>query len=213
MAIPSREPGTTSEGEYALRLAPVAGRRIDLAVSARTVFALGFRPCPLALPSTPHTRTIRALRGRRQRRLLQLIVIWYRDDPDGNAAHVARHGVSEREVEDALERAGERRHLSCSTGRPITFGWTGTGRHVAVVWELICEDPRNGQASSPPTRHVTPSGDDSSDRIGLAKRRVLASAEHHHVPGLADRPGQPYGESATLGIRQAASRTRLGVNP
>jgi hypothetical protein len=24
---------------------------------------------------------------------------------------------------------------------PITFGWTSTGKHIAVVWEHIMDDP------------------------------------------------------------------------
>ena len=32
--------------------------------------------------------------------------------------------------------------VSKSSGRPITFGWTSTGRHIVVAWEVANEDPR-----------------------------------------------------------------------
>jgi hypothetical protein len=72
---------------------------------------------------------------------LQLIVIWDRDDPDGNVAHVARHGVGVEEVEDVLGEPENDTIFSRSSGRPITFGWTRKGRHVAVVWEPVCDEP------------------------------------------------------------------------
>jgi hypothetical protein len=31
---------------------------------------------------------------------------------------------------------------SRSTGFPITFGFTSTGRHLAVIWEPVEDDPR-----------------------------------------------------------------------
>ncbi len=30
---------------------------------------------------------------------------------------------------------------SHSSGYPATFGWTGTGKHIIVVWENVDDDP------------------------------------------------------------------------
>jgi uncharacterized DUF497 family protein len=64
-----------------------------------------------------------------------LEVIWT-DGPDGNVAHLAEHGVSPEEVEDVL-REPVATDVSRTTGRPIAFGLTRTGRKVAVVYERI----------------------------------------------------------------------------
>jgi hypothetical protein len=72
---------------------------------------------------------------------VEVIVIWDHS-PDGNLAHVARHGVTPEEVEDVLSEPENDTIFSGSTGRPITFGWTAAGRHVAVVWEVVCDEPR-----------------------------------------------------------------------
>ena len=64
------------------------------------------------------------------------------DDPDGNSAHVAEHGMTESEVESVLLGAFTRHDSSASTGRPIAFGTTLTGRFIAVVYEVLnLEDP------------------------------------------------------------------------
>jgi len=61
------------------------------------------------------------------------------DDPDGNAQHIAEHRVTKQEVEEVLENpAGI--ESSRSSGRPIAFGETSTGRIIAVVYEEIDED-------------------------------------------------------------------------
>ena len=67
-------------------------------------------------------------------------VIWdLDDDPDGNVQHIAEHGVVKEEVEEVLETpAGI--EASRSSGRPIAFGETSTGRLIAVVYEEIDED-------------------------------------------------------------------------
>ena len=67
-------------------------------------------------------------------------VIWdLDDDPDGNVQHIAEHGVAPFEVEEVLNRPmgiDESR----SSGRPIAFGETSTGRVIAVIFEEIDED-------------------------------------------------------------------------
>lgn len=69
-------------------------------------------------------------------------IVWdLEDDPDGNVQqHIAEHGLSVDEVEDVLYAADEVL-ASHSSGRPITFGETRTGRHIAVVFDIIDEDP------------------------------------------------------------------------
>jgi len=61
------------------------------------------------------------------------------DDPNGNVRHIAEHDVSREEVEEVLESpAGI--ETSRSSGRPIAFGETSTGRLIAVVYEEVDED-------------------------------------------------------------------------
>ncbi len=69
-------------------------------------------------------------------------VIWdLPDDPDGNYQHILEHDVTPEEVEDVLNEPHNPTGVSESSGRPITFGWTTTARHIAVVWETE-ENPR-----------------------------------------------------------------------
>ena len=64
------------------------------------------------------------------------------DDQDGNAVHIAEHDLSLTEVESALFDEDTTFDLSDSTGRPIAFGTTGTGRFIAVVFEILnLDDP------------------------------------------------------------------------
>ena len=67
-------------------------------------------------------------------------IIWdLDDDPDGNVQHCAEHGVTMGEVEQVLQRASDA-DLSRSSGRPVVFGDTNTGRHLMVVYETIEAD-------------------------------------------------------------------------
>ncbi len=69
-------------------------------------------------------------------------IIWdLEDDPKGNVRHIAEHDVSPEEVEEVLNNRRGQTVYSASSGRPITFGWTTQGRYLAVVWELIEDDP------------------------------------------------------------------------
>jgi hypothetical protein len=54
---------------------------------------------------------------------------------------------------------------SDSSGRPVTFGWTRTGRHLAVVWEFVSDDP---YTIKPVTAYDTPP---PSGRSGRKKKR------------------------------------------
>jgi uncharacterized DUF497 family protein len=51
------------------------------------------------------------------------------DDPNGNVQHCAEHGVSKEEVEEVFENAADA-GVSRSTGRPVVFGDTNSGRHI-----------------------------------------------------------------------------------
>ena len=32
--------------------------------------------------------------------------------------------------------------MSTTTGNPVVFGWTSTGKYIIVVYELVLDDPR-----------------------------------------------------------------------
>jgi len=53
--------------------------------------------------------------------------------------HIAEHGITQEEVEEVLEHP-EGIETSHSSGRPIAFGETSTGRIIAVVYEEIDQD-------------------------------------------------------------------------
>jgi uncharacterized DUF497 family protein len=61
------------------------------------------------------------------------------DDPDGNVRHCAEHGVTVEEVEEVIASASDE-DVSRSSGRPVVFGNTSTGRHLMVVFEEVDED-------------------------------------------------------------------------
>ncbi len=68
-------------------------------------------------------------------------IVWDLDeDPDGNVQHIAEHDLSLEEVEEVLYAADEVM-ASQSSGRPIVFGETGTGKLIAVVFEIVEENP------------------------------------------------------------------------
>ena len=61
------------------------------------------------------------------------------DDPEGNVQHLAEHGVTKEEVVEVFQNATDT-DLSRSSGRPVIFGDTTTGRHLMVVYEAIDAD-------------------------------------------------------------------------
>lgn len=64
-------------------------------------------------------------------------VFWDLDeDSEGNVFHCAQHGVTKEEVEEVFLNALDV-DISRSTGRPVVFGETKTGRHLMVVFEAI----------------------------------------------------------------------------
>ena len=58
------------------------------------------------------------------------------DDPDGNVQHCLQHGVTKDEVADVLQNPTDT-DTSDSSGRPIAFGDTSSGRHLMVVYEEV----------------------------------------------------------------------------
>jgi uncharacterized DUF497 family protein len=58
-------------------------------------------------------------------------------DEGSNTAHIAEHGLTTEEVEYTLRDENTMFDVSDSSGRPIAFGSTGTGRFIAVVFELL----------------------------------------------------------------------------
>jgi len=61
------------------------------------------------------------------------------EDPEGNVRHVAEHGISIDEVEQVVRDRYADAKASQSSRRPIVFGWTSTGKHLAVVFEVVDE--------------------------------------------------------------------------
>ncbi|MBX9628287.1 MAG: hypothetical protein K2X82_31095 [Gemmataceae bacterium] len=70
-------------------------------------------------------------------------IIWdLPDDPDGNYRHIIDgHDVTVEEVEEVLLGRYSDRTSSRSSGYPIAFGWTATGKYIAVVYEEVLDDP------------------------------------------------------------------------
>jgi uncharacterized DUF497 family protein len=70
--------------------------------------------------------------------LTDALVDWDEPDDEGsNTAHIAMHGLTPEEVEHALFDENTTFDLSDSSGRPIAFGETGTGRFIVIVFEVL----------------------------------------------------------------------------
>jgi hypothetical protein len=54
--------------------------------------------------------------------------------------HVAQNGLTPDEVEDVLLAVDEI-GTSASTGLPMVFGFTSTGKYIGVVFHIIEESP------------------------------------------------------------------------
>jgi uncharacterized DUF497 family protein len=69
-------------------------------------------------------------------------IIWdLEDDSDGNVQHLREHDVTIEEAEEILLNPQSSRAVSRSSGLPTAFGKTSTGRYLAVVYELVDDDP------------------------------------------------------------------------
>jgi hypothetical protein len=67
-------------------------------------------------------------------------ILWDLDDePGGNVQHCAENDVTKDEVEEAFQNVIDA-DFSRSSGRPVVFGVTSTGRHLMVVYELVDAD-------------------------------------------------------------------------
>lgn len=62
------------------------------------------------------------------------------DDPRGNVQQIADSGVTRDEVEDVLDSPAAIDDVSRSTGRPVRFGWTSTGKFLIVIYEIEDSD-------------------------------------------------------------------------
>ena len=55
---------------------------------------------------------------------------------DDNAEHVEHHGITLNEFEEVVQ-APDRLTQSESSGRPLAFGWTATGKFIGCVYEML----------------------------------------------------------------------------
>jgi len=62
------------------------------------------------------------------------------DDQGSNTAHIAEHDLTPEEVESALFDENTTFDVSDSSGLPIAFGSTATGRFIAIVFEILNPD-------------------------------------------------------------------------
>jgi uncharacterized DUF497 family protein len=76
------------------------------------------------------------------------------DDEGGNTAHMAEHGLTPEEVESVLYDPSTTFDVSDSSGRPLAFGTTITGRFIAVVFEVL--NPDNPLVIRPITAYDVP---------------------------------------------------------
>jgi hypothetical protein len=59
--------------------------------------------------------------------------------PTEMSSHCAEHGVSKDEVEEVLQNPTDV-DISESSGRPVAFGDTSTGKHLMVSYDEVDED-------------------------------------------------------------------------
>ena len=60
-------------------------------------------------------------------------------EPDGNAEHIAEHGLDPEEVEHVLMHP-RKLEVSRSSGRRMLFGYTPSGEYIAVAFEELDAD-------------------------------------------------------------------------
>ena len=74
--------------------------------------------------------------------MIDAIIAWdMEDDLNGNVQHAAAHGITMEEAEEVLLNENNPVGESRSSGRPITFGETSTGKRIAVIWEQALDNP------------------------------------------------------------------------
>ena len=65
---------------------------------------------------------------------------WDVDDPRGNIAHIAEHGLTREDVEKMSCFGVHELDISRSSGLPIALGFTLTGEYLCIVFEWVDED-------------------------------------------------------------------------
>ena len=75
-------------------------------------------------------------------------------DEGGNTAHVAKHGMTPEEVESVLFAEDTTFEVSDSSGRPVAFSTTETGRFVVVVFKVL--NPADPLVIRPITAYEVP---------------------------------------------------------
>jgi hypothetical protein len=71
------------------------------------------------------------------------IIIWDdEDDPNGNYRHiVGTEEVTAEEVEEVLRgHTGGADGYSVSSGAPLVYGWTSSGKHIVVIYRDESDD-------------------------------------------------------------------------
>lgn len=82
--------------------------------------------------------------AKRKSRVRQVEVIWdLPDEQDGNWMHIFEgHDLTIEEVEEVLmSYDGKAAESSKSSGRPMIFGETTTGKYIAIVFDHVLDDP------------------------------------------------------------------------
>lgn len=74
--------------------------------------------------------------------MIEALIAWDgEDDPDGNVQHMADNDVTPEEATDVLRSRDSYHGFSRSSGLPLTIGRTPAGRQIALVWEVVLEEP------------------------------------------------------------------------
>lgn len=86
-------------------------------------------------------------------------IIWD-EEPGGNVEHVAEHGVTPEEADEVILANYRRATTSQTTGRPVVFGWTSTGKHILVAFDRVSNHPptvypRTAYEVPPPSKPKT----------------------------------------------------------
>ena len=76
------------------------------------------------------------------------------EDAGSNTAHIAEHDLTPEEVESALFDDHTTFDVSDSSGRPVAFGRTDTGRFIVIVFEVL--NPANPLIIRPITAYDVP---------------------------------------------------------
>jgi hypothetical protein len=68
-------------------------------------------------------------------------IIWdLEEGEDGNVQHIAEHGVTTEEAEEVVRNCYGEAVAGRRSGRPMVFGWSSTGKYLAVAFEVVDED-------------------------------------------------------------------------